>query len=106
MLKTYENYVDGASADEEFKVICEIDEDEIVAISGQDNVNDAIETEFGWVESMFLRDHKKLDNGQYECDIIVSKDILSKTEEKDLENAIRSEFEWLVQSGIKLIQIL
>jgi len=101
MLKKYNNYL-NENTDNNYTVECEIDKEYLLKISGQSNINDAINNEFGWIKSIILKDIKKIDNKNYQLIITVNNQILEDTDTQDIIKGIYSEFQWLVDSGIHI----
>ena len=104
MLKKYNNYLNESVKD--YTVECTIDKDYLLKISGQSNIDDAISNETNWTRSIILKDIKKIDDKNYQLLITVDNKIMEDTDANDIIEGIYHEFQWLVDSGIHIKNVL
>jgi len=91
MLKQYSNYI-KENTDNTYTVICYVDDNQVLEISGQKTISDAFNNEFGWLEQngIKLNSFDKIDNDHYKFNISTSRS----------PEEIKREFGWLEQSAI------
>jgi hypothetical protein len=104
MLNTYKNYIKENKTN--YQVICEINENYLKEISGQNNINIALQNELNFINTLNLEKIEKLENNIYKLIIKPEDNILEITNTNDIETAIKKEFGWLNQSGIQIKNIL
>jgi len=88
-----------------FIVICNIDVNKLLKISGKKNIQEAIKNELSWIDSIDLLSIDKKNNF-YQIKIKVNKSIILDTDSHDKLEGINYEFQWLNQSGIYIKNVL
>ena len=107
MLKNYNFYIkENNNNKTSYEIDCKIDENYLIEISGQININDAIRNEMGWINTIFINEINKIENGIYRLSVIVDNKIIYNTDAHDIMEAIFYEFSWLKDSGIFIKNII
>lgn len=104
MLNTYRNYIKENKNN--YQVICEINENYLKEISGQNIIDIALQNEINFINTLNLEKIEKLENNIYKLIIRTEDNILEITNTTDILTAIKKEFSWLNQSGIQIKNIL
>lgn len=104
MINKYIDYI-KENSNNKFEVVCEINDDYLIKISGKKNINDAIYNELNYINTINLEKIIKIKDDVYKLILTVENDILKNTETNNIEKSIKREFNWLDQSGIRIKNI-
>jgi hypothetical protein len=88
----------------EFIIECYVDEEYLLKITNKSNVIEAIKNEMNWIETIKLLEIIK-QNGIFLLKVNVDDNIIQNTDAHDKKEGIYYEFQWLLQSGIKIKMI-
>jgi hypothetical protein len=88
----------------EYELICNINKEYLIKISGQNTLEDAIKNELKSINNITFINVVQIGN-DYKILINVDNDIMETTDMKNIEDSIEYEFSWLNQSGIKIKNI-
>lgn len=105
MLNKYTDYIKENLNNKLFEIICEINEDYLIEISGKKTINEAIYNELNYINTIKLKEINKIKKGIYKLIIDIDNNIFKNTETNNIKESIEKEFSWLDQSGIRIKNI-
>jgi hypothetical protein len=88
-----------------YNVVISVDSDTIRSITGLSNIIESIKQQLNWIDTLNILNIDHINDNDYVVKIFVNNNILDKTDKSNYEDAIYDEFNWLIDSGIKIKKI-